>query len=116
MHRDERAPTAVREAEEVKGSYRRLVIALAVLLVVAVAGSVLYAQAMAGDGVGFAVMKVIADSGQGEYLVVPMHVGESGGDPMPAMSCADGGGCGGHGRRKSKCVWRKGGAASGGSK
>jgi hypothetical protein len=90
----ETAPKALKEAEEVKGSYRKLVIALAVLLVVAAAGSVLYAQAMAGTGVGFSVMKTLADTGGSDstFMAGRGARGRGGFD----LSCATGdGGCGG---------------------
>lgn len=83
------APTALREAEYVKGSHRRLVVALAFLLVVAVASAVLAAQAKAGTGVGFGILKALAETGGSDAVPVAPS-GMSG----PGMSqCSDGGSC-----------------------
>lgn len=83
------APKALKETRNVKGTHRRLVVALAFLLVVAVASAVLAAQAKAGDGLGFRIVKAIADTGGADIPVVTAKDGAAAG-----MSCGmDGGGC-----------------------
>jgi hypothetical protein len=81
----------------VKGSYRKLVIVVAVLLVVGVAGSVLFAQAMAGDGVGFSVMKALADTGGADVVIFAAEgPGAEHASRVAGVSCdVRSGGCGG---------------------
>jgi hypothetical protein len=103
--RDKKAAReALKEAGDVKGS-RRLVIVLAFLLVVAGASVVLATQAKAGTGAGFAMLKAFAESG-GADGVVAASTGMGG----PGMSCgAAGASCAGH-EGGSSCSMGKSGA------
>ena len=95
-----------------KGSHKRLIIAVAVLLVVGVAGSVLWAQAMAGEGAAFGVMKALAFTGGGPMTVAPMQSDDA---PQamaaPPTSCTTGGGCGGE-EGASSCGFDASGCAT----
>jgi hypothetical protein len=94
----EAAPRALKEAEEVKGSNRRPIIAAAVLLVVGVGSLVLFAQAMAGEGVGFHIMRAMAYTGSGGAVLVPTNdQDDSRGMGAAAVSCGmNGASCTGH--------------------
>ena len=81
-----------------KRSHRRLVVALAFLLVVAVTSAVLAAQANAGTGVGFGMLKALAETGSSEdaAAVAPRGMSGPGRSGMSGMSCgAEGASCAG---------------------
>lgn len=94
-----------------KRSYRRLAVALAVLVVVAAGSSVLYAQAVAGSGVGFSVMKALAETGSAD--AVPVAASGIGRFGERHMSCGgEGASCSGE-EGGASCTMGKSGALSG---